>query len=213
MADPRRDGDGGLARHDGRRAAAGDHGARTAPAADRAAGGGRRRESGTRGRRKYAAAALPGPDDQALPGGADVVQAVAGRPERRDPAAAHPGDRPGRPRGDGRAPRARAIRRQPGVPGPPLRAGGRAPEGTAAQDRRPGAGRAGRPAVGRGRRPGADRARRRLGRGPAAAGRPCVVLATGGPVVDPRVTERRRPAADRCSAAGPAAPAGGPARC
>ena len=218
MADPRRDGDGGLARHDGRRAAACDHGARPAPAADVGdSGGGGRRQPGAGRRRQHPAAALPGPDDQALPGRVDVVPTVAARPGRRVPAAAHPGDRPDRPRGNRRASRARAIRRRPRVPRPAFRSRGRAPEGPAAQDRRSRAGRARRPAVGRGRRPGADRARRRLGRRPAAAGRPGLVLAAGGPVVDPRVTVRRpvrRPAAARCPAVRRLAPPSGPAeRC
>ena len=196
LARERGDGHRGLAGHGGRRAADRGHGPRTAPAARRGRGR-RQRERG--GRRRHAAAALPGPDDQAVPRRADVVPAVAARPGRRLPAAAHPGDRQVRARGDRRPPRARAVRRRPGVPRPAFGAGSRARQGAAPQDHRPRARRPGRPAVGRGRRAGADRARCRRRRGPAAAGRSRVVLPAGRPVVDPRVTGC--PAAHRSAAA------------
>jgi len=148
---------GRLARHARRRAA--DRGDRPRPASAAPRGG--RLQPGRRGQRGNAAAALPGPDDQAVPGGADVVPAVAARPERDVAAAAHPGDRQGGARGDRRAPRARQVRHRHRVPRPAVRAGGRAPQGAAAQDQRARARGCRRPPVGRGRRPGADRARRR----------------------------------------------------
>src|SRR5487761_882489 len=95
---PRVEGDGDpaggrLARDAGRRAADRGHRSRQAPAAARVGGCGR---PGAGGQCRHRAAALPRPEDQALPGGVDVVPAVAARPERRVAAAAHPGDRQGR---------------------------------------------------------------------------------------------------------------------
>jgi hypothetical protein len=197
-----RDGHRGLARHGGRRAADRGHGSRAAPAARLGRAG---RRPGDDGRRRHAAAAVPGPDDQAVPRRAHVVPAVAARPERRLSPAAHPGDRQGRARGDRRAPRTRAVRHRPGVPRPAFGARRRAPQGAAPEDHRPRAGRPRRQAVGRGRRPSADRARCRRPRRPAAAGRSRVVLPAGGPVVDPRVTgcPAVRRAAARCRAGAP----------
>jgi hypothetical protein len=71
---------------------------------------------GRQGRRRDAAAVLPGPDDEALPGRADLVPPVAGRSERDQAAAAHAGNRQGRPRGHRRLSRAGTVRRRPGVP-------------------------------------------------------------------------------------------------
>jgi hypothetical protein len=187
LAGARGNGHGGLACHAGRRAADCRDGPRTAPAARRRA----RRQPGTRRWRRHAAAALPGPDDQTVPRGADVVPTVAAQPERDIPVAAHPGDRQGGAGGDRRAPRARTVRHQPGVPRPVVGARRRARQGAAPQDHRTRANRPGRPAIGRGRRRGADRARYRRRRRPAAAGRSRVVLPAGGLVVDAGVTARR----------------------
>jgi hypothetical protein len=185
---------GRLARHARRRAADRGDRPRPAPAARR---GGRRRPRS--GQRRHAAAALSRPDDQAVPRRADVVPAVAARPERDVAAAAHPGDRQGRARGDRRAPRARPVRRGPRVPRPAVRAGRRAPQGAAPQDHRPRARRPRRPPVGRGRGPGADRARRGRPLRPGPAVRSRVVLQAGGPVVEPGVTRRGAgQAAGRC---------------
>ena len=187
LAGARGNGHGGFAGHAGRRDADCRDGSRPAPAA----GSGRaRRQPGTRRRRRHAAAALPGSDDQAVPRGADVVPAVAARPERDVPLAAYPGDRQGGAGGNRRAPRARTVRHRPGVPRPAVGARRRARQGAPPQDHRTRAGRPGRPAIGRGRRRGADRARRRLRRRPGAAGRSRVVLPAGGLVVDPGVTAR-----------------------
>jgi len=186
LAGARGNGHGGFAGHAGRRAA----NCRDRPRAAPARRGRGRRQPGTRRRRRHAAAALPGPDDQAVPRGADVVPAVAARPERDVPLAADPGDRQGGAGGNRRAPRARTVRHRPGVPRPAVGARRRARQGAPPQDHRTRAGRPGRPAIGRGRREGADRARCRLRRRPAAAGRSRVVLAAGGLVVDPGVTAR-----------------------
>jgi hypothetical protein len=126
LAGARGNGHGGLAGHAGRRAADCRDGPRTAPAAGR---GRARRQPGTGGRRRHAAAALPGPDDQTVPRGADVVPAVAARPERDVPLAAHPGDRKGGAGGDRRASRARTVRYRLRVPRPAVGARRRARQG------------------------------------------------------------------------------------
>ena len=78
--------------------------------------GGRRRQPGPPGHRDHAAAAVPGPDDQDLPGRPDVVPPVAAGPGRDHPAAADAGDRPRGAGGDRRLPRAGALRHRLGVP-------------------------------------------------------------------------------------------------
>ena len=92
LARARGDRDGRLTLDARRRAADRGHGPWAAPLS-RGSGSG---QPGTGGRGRHCAAALPGPEDQAFPGGADVVPALAARPERRVSAAAHPGDRQGR---------------------------------------------------------------------------------------------------------------------
>src|ERR1019366_3465746 len=135
-------------------------------------------------RRRAPAAALPGPEHQAFPGGPDVVPALADRSGARHAAAADTGDRPGRARVDRRTSRDRGVRPGSGFPRPAVRARRRAPQGTAPQDRRARAGAAGNPAVRRSRRRSADRERHRRRRGPRPPHRPRLVLPPGGSLVD-----------------------------
>src|SRR5262245_46174397 len=110
---------------------------------------------------------------------------MAARSRRGHAAAADTGDRPGRPGSDRRPPRAGALRPRAGLPGPAVRAGGRAHQSAPPQDRRPGAGPRGYPAVRRGGGARAHRARHYHARRPGAAERSGLVFPAGGPVVDP----------------------------
>jgi hypothetical protein len=104
---------GGLPGHAGRGPATGRDDQRERRVLVRAGRGGR---PGPAGRGRHAAAAVPGPDDEDLPGRADVVPAVAAGPGRHHTAAPDAGDRPGRARGHRRLPRAGALRQRPRIP-------------------------------------------------------------------------------------------------